>query len=374
MDRIIKENGMIIVSQDKTRYKNTDSNILKKWYPNEYKSMELLDITDEDGYINYKFKAEEFKDFDIRKFTTLEKLQCAYSLFQYEMLFKNGYEASFSDENLYLDQSKNVELLFVEDKDVYLENSETQGMMLQLKARILSMFSRYSFEEVLKSNFTLAFHSNFEKEVLNTESLEDLKQVVIKYIEKQEKEQEENFVFVKKRGFILYRAFTMVFLLLFLCVTGFSLYNHFTYTQPLELQNQLYTEFTDKNYSEVLKISKGESLELDQKYIVGYSGIMTSSLDDAKKNVILSTYSKTASETTMEYWMNIGYGDYKQAIDKGKSLNNDEYVIYALRLEENRLLNDDSMDGETKEADLKSVQDQIKTYEEKLGLGVSSNE
>ncbi|MFV0382121.1 MAG: type VII secretion protein EssB/YukC [Breznakia sp.] len=368
MDRILKEEDIIVVSEDRTRYKNTDIKILEKWYPTEYKTLKLMEITDEDGYINYRFYAKNIKTFQVHKLTILEKLRCAYGMFGYEALFKKGYQVSFDDENMYLDTSNSIEILFVVDTKLYKDDTHEHDFFKQMKARILSMFSKYSFEEIMKSNFTLSFTSNFENEILDKENVEELKDVLHRYIKKEEIEQEKNYVFVKKRGFILYRVFMYMFLLLFLCVGTYSIYNYISNVQHLEFGNQLYGEFVDGNYAEVLKMSEKKELNNKQKYMAGYAAIVTSSLDEKKQNTILSTYTGSISESVMEYWMYIGYGNYEEAISKGKSVNNDEYVLYALRLEENRLYNDETMEGTKKEKSLKSVQEAIQDYEERLGI------
>lgn len=368
MDRIIKNENTVIISQDKTRYKSVDVTILYKWYPNTYKTMKLLNVFDEDGYINYEFALDNCKEFNLSGFTVLEKLYCAYSLFSYESIFTNGFYTSFDDENLYLDASNCAEAIFVEDVDLYIDNANYKDFFTQLKAKILSMFSKYTYNEIIKSNFTLSFSSKFEKEILNSKDVQELRETVVKHIDEQETIQKSNFAFVKKKSFIMYRAFTYILLVMFLVMTTYSVFNKFYTVNKLEFSNDLYGEFIDKNYTEVLRISSGEDLTLDQKYIVGYAGIMTTALDNDKKEIILSTYSKHVSEALMEYWIYIGYGDYKNAINKGKSINNDEYVLYALRLEENRLLKDEKMDGAQKEAELNGVQSEIETYKEKLNI------
>lgn len=366
VDRIIKKENEILVSIDRTKYKSWDRDILQQWYPKEYNSMKLVDITDDEGYINYIFDMEENVDFDVSEFTVLEKLTCAYSLFQYKVLFDKGYQASFDDENIFLSKGNEVVLLFIENKNLYSGEFETSEFFTQCKARILSMFTRYSFNDLIKSNFTLQMKTTFEKAILDAESEEEIKAIICQYIDEKRREEKQNYVFAPKKIFVGYRIASFVLMVLFVGVSIFSLINYYGKVKPLEFDNSLYSHFVAQDYSKVIDLSRNVTLSKEQKYIVGYSAIETSSLDNKKKQVILTTYNINVSEAILEYWVFIGQGNYKEAANRGKAVNNDEYVLYALRLEENRLLNNDTMDGSEKESALKSVQGEIKDYEEKL--------
>lgn len=366
VDRIIKEEGRVVVSIDKTKYKNDDVEILRVWYPDQYKTMKLIEISDDEGYINYHFGCSMMKEFSTQAMTTLEKLMCAYSLFQYETLFTQGYQVSFETQNIFLDCGNNVEVLFVERVDLYDGEFHKEDFFTQLKARILSMFTRYSFGEIMGANFNLAFKTKFEQSVLEAENVTALRLIVGNYIDEKKAEQDDNYVFVTKKSFILYRILTFVFLSLFVVISTFSIFNYFGNIKELEFENRLYSYFVQRDYNGTITYSQGNKLNKEQKYIVGYSAIMTLSLDESKKQVILSTYNQNVSEAILEYWMYIGYGNYSEAANRAKALNNSEYTLYALRLEENRLLNTDSMDGTEKQQQLESVRSEIAKLEEEL--------
>lgn len=367
LDRIINDDDRIIVSIDKTKYKNSDVKILQKWYPHQYNTMELCSVKDDDGYINYQFNCEDYNQFNLDKFTVLEKLMCAYSLFQYESLFKDGFYVSLNDSNVFLTNANTIRLVFVEKFDLYkYDEYDNQDYFVQLKARILAMFSQYSFDEIIKSDFTLNFKTPFEKAVLETKDVIELKAVINKYIKDKKAENQQSFSYVKRKNYVVYRMLTFIFLICFMLSAGFLSYTKIIVEEDLNFANELYSEFIKRNYSKVIVVSRDEELTKEQKYIVGYSAIMTSALDGEKRQVILSTYSQNVSESILDYWVSIGYGDYATAINKGKAVNNDEYVLYALRLEENRLLTNDKMDGSEKEAALESVRTEIEAYEKKL--------
>lgn len=375
VDRVVFEDKKVVISIDKTKYKSSDVEVLNKLYPSGYKTLELQEVNDDEGYINYCFSNHNTREFDISKFTVLDKLIILYSIFEYERFFTKNYQTSLCDENIVLDKANNIVVIFIERVDVYKFDYEINDSFLrQAKARILSEFTKYSYDEILKSDFSLAFKTKFEKSILEVDDVESLRDLMASYIDDNKESQNKNFVYVKKNNYIAFRMMSFISIILLIVLVSYGAIFYNSDYEELVFNNNLYSEFVGKNYSNVIASSKDEQLSPDQKYLVGYSAIQTTSLSQDKKNVILSGYDLNVSETIHDYWIAIGYGKYEEAVNKGKALNNNEYVLYALRLEEVRLLNNDTMDGTEKVQKLEQVQSEIIEYEELLGLNSTINE
>lgn len=368
IDRLEIEKSKIIVSIDKTKYRNENTGVLKNWYPHQFNTMKLTDVTDDEGYINYVLDSESLEQFDISDYTILEKLRCAYNLLSFEKLANSGYYVNLEDENLYLDSDKSIVLMFAPKRDLYTNQEELNADFLSvIKARTISMFTKYSFKDILDSNFSVQLKTKFESEVQSAEDIAKLKELLIEYIDEKEKEQKEQFVYVNKRSYKSYRILTFVFLVSFILSLGSLVYTSSFEVRDLTYGNEILSLYISRDYSSVISTSKEIDLDKNQKYLVGYSAIMTSALNERKKEVVLTTFTPESSESLLDYWVAIGYGNYQDAISKGKTIGDDEYILYALRLEENRLVNNDTMDGTEKEQSLIEVRAEIATYEEKLG-------
>lgn len=365
IDRIQEKDTNFIVSIDKTKYRNTDPKLLSNWYAHQFSTMRLIEVTDDEGYINYILDGDGLHNFDHSAYTILEKLRSAYCLIKFEKLVKSGYIVDLSDENLFIDNDKSIVLMFAPKRDLYME-PEQSDFIAELKARILSMFSKYSYTQILESNFTLQFKTSFEAEILACQSIDELRSLLTKYIDEKNQEQTTKFVVVQRKTHSIYRIMTFAFLIAFLISFGGYIYTMQFKVPELTSANELLSLYIERDYASVISTSKEIDLDKQQKYIVGYSSIMSSSLNEKKRKVILSTFTPDASESMLDYWVAIGYGNYLDASSKGKTINDDEYVLYALRLEENRLVTNDKIDGSEKEQQLTDVRAEIKTYEEKL--------
>lgn len=174
---------------------------------------------------------------------------------------------------------------------------------------------------------------------------------------------------INKKSFYLYKRISILISILFVISCGYIFYES---GYRLPLKNVIITannNYIHKDYGQVIDDLKNVSLfemDRDTKYFLCISYINLENLADNQKNNILSNIILTSDEKFFEFWIYLGKGLYDDAIDIGKQLGDNQYILYSYMKKKIYIEGDLNIKGEEKETILKEIDEEIKNIDQKI--------
>lgn len=262
--------------------------------------------------------------------TNLEKLQLAEKLRQLLSL-RNKFKIPFlHPDNLYLIGEELFVVHFGLEEIVTPKKYDEVLFFSNLKALILSVFyPKLSYEDLL--NGSLSLKDKFSQAVLQAKTAEEIFIFLEERIVKEKTKIQETKRVVGKRQYTFYRFIGVVALILAL-VMGVFFYQ---YKNENKKQNAIITaqaSFLTNNYAKTQKdLEKYDLSSLPQsaKYILAVSSVNLSDLTGNQKQAVLNTLSIKSDDNTLNYWGNIGRGNFDKALDLAQNLGDDQLTLLA---------------------------------------------
>ncbi|MED1128432.1 type VII secretion protein EssB [Bacillus paralicheniformis] len=226
-------------------------------------------------------------------------------------------------------------------------------------AAALAVDGQFTFEEYLKYSETIKF-SDQVKDIITSGTYGDLKAVIQKKIDELDAE-EKTLVHLPKKKWKIQRYIGLGLILCLIPAVLFSFYSLF-FAQPKQqafIESNRY--FLNKQYSKVIstldKYDAGEMPDSVQ-YQLAYSYVLVESAlkeldwqEDALKSLTLQI-----DPNNFLYWIQIGRGDNKGALETGRKLENDLQIIYAITKYMSEIKADDQMSSDEREKLLEPLQ------------------
>lgn len=226
-------------------------------------------------------------------------------------------------------------------------------------AAALAVDGQFTFEEYLKYSETIKF-SDQVKDIITSGTYGDLKAVIQKRIDELDAE-EKTLVHLPKKKWKIQRYIGLGLILCLIPAVLFSFYSLF-FAQPKQqafIESNRY--FLNKQYSKVIstldKYDAGEMPDSVQ-YQLAYSYVLVESAlkeldwqEDALKSLTLQV-----DPNNFLYWIQIGRGDNKGALETGRKLENDLQIIYAITKYMSEIKADDQMSSDEREKLLEPLQ------------------
>ncbi|MGM0332982.1 type VII secretion protein EssB [Enterococcus sp. AZ050] len=329
-----------------------------------------LEETEDGAIIRYTISKDAifFNEAIQSSSTNLEKLQLAEKLRQLLPL-RNKFKVPFlHPDNLYLVGEELFVVHFGLEEMVVPKKYDEALFLSNLKALVLSIFHpKLSYEKLL--NGSLSLKDKFSQVVLQAKTAEEIFIFLEERIVKEKVKIQETKRVVGRNQYAFYRFIGVISLILAL-VMGFFFYQ---YKSENEKQNAIITaqtSFLTNNYAKTQKdLEKYDLSSLPQsaKYILAVSSVNLSDLTGNQKQAILNTLSIKSDDNTLNYWGNIGRGNFDKALDLAQNLGDDQLTLLAYTdLYQATKLNT-KMAGAKKQELLEEYTKQIEELTKKLG-------
>ncbi len=99
-----------------------------------------------------------------------------------------------------------------------------------------------------------------------------------------------------------------------------------------------------------------------QRYMLAYSFVRGTNLDDAQRTVIENTLSLSSDPDHLTYWVETGRGDLDGALDRAKKLDDVDLVLYALTLLQEQARADAGLTGTQRESRTEELRAEYDRY------------
>ncbi|EKF36076.1 type VII secretion protein EssB [Bacillus xiamenensis] len=247
--------------------------------------------------------------------------------------------------------------------------TDEHRLLKEVKAVILRVVDhQYQFQEYLAYHDTLKL-SELAKEISDTKSLEEVSALIqqkIKAIEAKEK----TLVTIPKKKWKLERYIGLGLLVLLVPALVYTIYTFFFAMPKQEAYVEANKYYLNKQYSQVvdtLEKYPADQMPVSLQYELAISYVQTNQgnlLLDQHKKEITETYTLQTDPQYFLFWIHIGQGNSKEALDIARVLGDDRYIFTALVAYRNDIQNDDSLSAEEKQKQLDPIIKEMAKYEE----------
>ncbi|MBD5455764.1 MAG: hypothetical protein HDR23_04715 [Lachnospiraceae bacterium] len=339
----------------------------------EYKNSRFLDceITEQAESLEINYLIGNYHPFtEIRSRSKQERLRILLDAASLIFLRKE-YSFQMNPENLYFDENGRV---YVMDRDVYRRGEpERADFLSEYKALTgYALQKKYSYEDYLEGGMDLLKKNRFLKNIILTETLEEVTKALDGEYQRISKEIKEKKLLVNKKMYQGSRIYMVISMLLLAAGAAAILYYSFIERPKTKAMLQAEIDFLKGDYIQVIDDLAGLSMQdlfYDQKYILSVAYVNTESLTGEQKINILEKIPINGDEKLMEYWIYIGRLIPLEAENIAMQKSDDELLLYAYMLEKDLTETDTEMTGEEKAAKLTELEGKISKLAEKYEVG-----
>ncbi|WP_044340227.1 type VII secretion protein EssB [Rossellomorea aquimaris] len=241
-------------------------------------------------------------------------------------------------------------------------------LLKQTKAMVAAIVDRqYSFDDYIKFSETLKL-SPMTKDILEAESIEDVGEVLNRSI-KEAKKSDSLLMTVSKKKWKLNRYVLLGVSLLLIPALIYSIYSLFFMFPKQERVVAAQESFLLNKYSDV--VTELQPYEIDEipkvtQYQLALSYIINESLTEDQKENVRNTVSLQSDPLYYEYWINIGRGKAKEALETARFLEDRDLILFGLLKYREQVKADGDLDSEERQQELDEIESEIAEYEEEM--------
>ncbi|WP_353854671.1 type VII secretion protein EssB [Bacillus sp. Bos-x628] len=257
--------------------------------------------------------------------------------------------------------------------------TDSNRLLREVKAVVLRVVDHeYEFKEYLTYHDTLKL-SELAKEISETASLEELLHLIQSKIEAIETK-EKTLLSIPKKKRKIERYIGLGLIVLLVPALVYTIYSLFFAMPKQEAYVEANKYYLNKQYSQVIDTLEkypANQMPVSLQYELAISYVQTNQgnlLLDQHKKEITDTYTLQTDPQYFLFWIYIGQGNSKEALDIARVLGDDRYIFTALVAYRNEIQNDDSLSAEEKQKQLDPIIKEMAKYEEKETTKTSTNE
>lgn len=358
----------IVELKRKSELEAKSENEYRKLMSSDYEFIPLEIINNEDD-VELKYNVENLKE--CSEIKTEFKENILIFLINVSKLSKKimEYKMNLEPTNLYIDYKFDVKVKFRDIKRE-IERFDDEEFLKQYKSLIGFMNqSKYEYSDYYNGGLDLLKKDKFLREVYDADSVESVKVILGKELEKLKEDTLKNKMLIEKKAFKKSKQIKNILGVATIILGGYFLYSAFIAepynTSIIKASNA----FIQSDYEKVISSLKNvntDKLSKESKYILANSYVNSENLSADQKKNILATISLQSQEEILEFWIAQGRMELDIAVDIAKRIGDNELLMYSLIKKEQQIINDDTLEGEEKEELLNKTNSDIDNLSEKL--------
>ncbi|WP_297818477.1 type VII secretion protein EssB [uncultured Lactobacillus sp.] len=325
--------------------------------------------SDSELEINYTLpKQVESLANNLKKFSQLERLQLIQNAF---WMFKNDSQVVpfINPHNLYFVGNRIIVVHRGFAEEIAPFKEDNASILKQLRALIIyALEPKQDFEQLVNGGRGLknTFIQNIEK----ANTFDQIEAIVEKQIQALVREKRENLVVVRKKRYLSLKWLSIVMSALAGILAVLAIvWGAFVLPKKQNIIDAQ-SDYMSSNYTkavEHLEKYQPQDLPKNAKYVLASSYINLDNLSNKQKKAVLKTISPLSANNTLEYWIQIGRGNYQSALSIAKNIGDDQYILHAYTKLYSQTKNNMQMNGAQKQEKLKNYRESINFYLKKLG-------
>lgn len=215
-----------------------------------------------------------------------------------------------------------------------------------------------------------ALRHTFAQQLAKATTITALESLVDQQVMTQEQVAQKTLVTVKKTKFQMLKWIAGIGSVISVILLGVTLFWGFYTVPKAEHIVTAQARFLNDNYADTTKELarySPEHLPQSARYVLAVSYIQLDTLSSQQKKAVLKNISQNSNSNQLNYWIQIGRGQYTEALSLAKNIGDDEYILHAYTKLYTATKNNTTMDGAKKQAELSKYRKQINEYLKKLG-------
>lgn len=299
-----------------------------------------------------------------------ERLMTAYQLVQQiQNHTLSRLHLIICPENIVFDQGLTPHFIHYGVKESLPPYEKDKELLLkETKATVAAIIdSNHTFKEYLKFNGTLKL-SPLTKDILEAESLQHVSEVLDDHIA-EKKKSESLYMKVSKKKWKMNRYVLLGVSICLVPALLYSIYALFFINPKQDRVVAAQESFLLEKYSDV--VTELQPYEIDEipkvtQYQLALSYIINESLTEEQKENVRNTVSLQSDPLYYEYWINIGRGKAKEALENARFLEDRDLILFGLLKYREQVKADSSLDSEERQQELDEIESEISEYEEEM--------
>ncbi|MFC4024362.1 type VII secretion protein EssB [Oceanobacillus longus] len=298
------------------------------------------------------------------------KWQFAYNLIQ--CIKKHAFHRLnliICPENIMIDQGLMPHFLhYGVSESLPPYEADDERLWMETKA-IISAFAdnKYDFEKYLSHHETIDL-SYITKEIMKSTSYDQLLEQIEGNLKKNN-EYEKTVIHVPTKKWRAQRYSILALILFLIPALTYSMYALFFKIPETEAYVESNRSFLQNEYSDVvtkLNHYDDENMPYIVQYQLASSYIANESLTEEQKGNVQNTVTLQSDHRYFLYWIDIGRGNYQEAIDTARLLEDRDLIVYGLLKQREGIKADQSLSGTEREEKLDNIEREIDEYEEEM--------
>ncbi|GAA0443755.1 MAG: type VII secretion protein EssB [Bacillota bacterium] len=227
--------------------------------------------------------------------------------------------------------------------------------------------NKIDFASYVKHHETLDL-SPIAKQIMDAETYEQLQSIITHQLQNKEKD-EQSVLHVPAKKWKVQRYTLIAVSLLLIPTLFYSLFALFFKIPQTNAYIDSNRSFMEEQYSSVVTTLENydeASMPYGVKYQLASSYIVNESLTENQKQNVQNTITLQSDERYFSYWINIGRGNYQEAIDTARLLEDRDLIVYGLLKQREALKIDQELSGDEREERLNKIEREIDDYQETM--------
>ncbi|MBA4536975.1 type VII secretion protein EssB [Bacillus aquiflavi] len=268
-------------------------------------------------------------------------------------------------ENIVLDQSLTPYFLHYGVKESLPPyERDSDKLWHEVKATVAAAVDgKYTFNEYFNFYKTIEL-SPLATKLMTAKDEEELLQLIFENMKQLEKK-EKTLVHITKKKWNITRYIALG---LFICLLPAIIYTLYSliFLQPKQtafVKSQEY--FLKDKYSEVVSTLADYKVD-DMPNVVLYelalSYVINESLTEEQREYVQTTITLQSDPQYLKYWIHIGRGSAKKALEIARTLEDRDLIVFALIKYREAVKADDKLKSEEKQEEIKKIEAEIEEY------------
>lgn len=307
---------------------------------------------------------------DIHKKSVRSKWQLAYNIIQrIQSHSLERLKLIVSPDNILFDQGLVPHFLHYgvsESLPPYEDDEER--LWLETRAIIAAIAdNKHDFNTYLAHYETLDM-AKVPEQIMYAETYEEIINIIEENIQADEA-YEKTVIHIPEKKWKVRRIWTWVFVVLLIPSLAYSAFAIFFKIPETNAYVESHRHYLQDEYSSVvdtLRKYNHEKMPRVVQYELASSYIINESLSEEQRKNVQNTITLQTDRKYFLYWIDIGRGNYEEAVDTARLLEDRDLIIFGLLKLRESVKADESLDGSEREEELKEIQHEIDEYQQEM--------
>ena len=249
---------------------------------------------------------------------------------------------------------------------------EEEEFLKQLKCYSIALLSKkFSYDQLYNGSIHHAKETEFERQVKSKENLQELIEYLEKSYQAEQNKAKKTMQLLPTKRFTLYKRLAISFIIASVLLAAPLIYLGIVNLPYQQSLLKAHEEYLISNYDGVITTLNGENAEKmpkSSKYILAHSYLLAEPLSENDKDVILNNLNLNSDSNYLLYWIYNGRGEFEEAMEKAKYLDDPQLIMYGLIKQIEAAKNNPKLSGSERDEMVSNLYQELSKYQDDYQL------